>query len=119
MNKQLPSSWIFQKAGSWRWHLAEKGILEPWFVCYQQYEQYPVKKNPLRCVFRVKNGDDREYFIKHDNPKGIIPCLKSCFRSKSAAELFSFIQLSNAGIPCVRYVGYGVSGRESMLITEA
>ena len=119
MKKSFPSTWDKCFAEKWHWHLQNTGILEPWFKNYPRYEQQPVKKNPLRCVFKVQASDGMNYFIKHDKPKGFLSCLKAWFRSKSYAEMQSFMLLKNAGIPCVEYVGYGEYGKESMLVTKA
>lgn len=114
MNSELKTV----KRGSWKWHVVSEDVLEPWFDVFKQYEANPVKRNPVRSVFKVKDANAAEYYVKHDTPQKFTGKLKTVFRSKVKKEYDSYVLLRSHSIPSVEYVGWGTSFPEGMLISK-
>ncbi len=103
----------------WKWRIESGDMLDPWFENYRDYEASAVKCSPVRSVFRVKDAAGREYYVKHDTPKGFSGCFKALFRSKTASEFKSCRMLHALSIPCVDCVGWGRRFPEGMLLSRA
>lgn len=100
----------------WKWRLRASGLLDSWFDQYEQHlKSSPVKSNPVRSVFKVND----QYFVKLDQPRNLLHKLRAYLCCKSQSEFNTAIQLENAGVPVVKYLGWGRSGCLSMTFSEA
>ena len=107
------------KINGWRWYLEDPALLQPWFDDFKSFiSAGKVKSNSERDVFRVESGG-KEYFVKYSRPESSLQKVRSRIRPKLASEFASAELLKAAGIPTANVLGWGVSGSESMLITEA
>lgn len=103
----------------WKWRIESEDMLDPWFEHFPEYEALPVKRNAVRSVFRVTDAAGREYFVKHDSPKGVSASFKALFRCKAKKEFLSCRLLHALSIPCVDCVGWGRRFPEGMLLSRA
>lgn len=100
----------------WEWHCHNPEQLDEWFSDRMQLaELNEVKSNPVRKVYKV----DDSYFVKEEHPSGFGSKLKAGISCKAKREFEAAASLEAAGIPCVRYLGWGRKGTSSMLFTEA
>ncbi|MFA7230750.1 MAG: lipopolysaccharide kinase InaA family protein [Victivallaceae bacterium] len=99
----------------WKWRLKDPEVLNSWFKLRKEYEVAGrVKSNPVRKVFKI----DDDYFVKHDTPEKFIHHLRALFSSKCKREFETALQLEEAGVPVVEYLGWGRKGSESMLLSR-
>ena len=100
----------------WKWRLRASGLLDSWFDQYEQYlKSSLVKSNPVRSVFKV----NEQYFVKLDRPQNLLHKLRAYLCCKARSEFDTAMQLENAGIPVVKYLGWGRRGCLSMTFSEA
>ena len=105
-----------EKRHGWQWRLRSSGLLDSWFDRYEQYlKSSLVKSNPVRSVFKV--GD--RYFVKLDCPRNLLHKLRAYLCCKAETEFNTAMQLENAGIPVVKYLGWGRRGCLSMIFSAA
>ena len=91
----------------WKWRLRASGLLDSWFDQYEQYlKSSLVKSNPVRSVFKVND----QYFVKLDRPQNLLHKLRAYLCCKARSEFDTAMQLENAGIPVVKYLGWGRRG---------
>lgn len=101
---------------SWSWQLREPSLLDSWFDDYPAYiRENPVKKNPQRTVFKV--GD--RYFVKLFTPHKLEDKVREMLFPRARSEFETGVELERAGLPVVRYLGWGRRLFNGMLVTAA
>jgi len=103
------------KRNNWSWVVRDNKLLDSWFDNYQTLMRSNcVKANDVRSVFTAGN-----YFVKYDKPQKLTQKLRSFFSPKVKYEFDTAIELEDALIPVVNYVGWGKCGSLGMVVTEA
>lgn len=100
----------------WNWTLREENVLDGWFDRYQQYiRSNPVKKNPQRTVFTI-NG---LYYVKLFTPHKLEDKIREMMLPRARQEFEAGVELETAGIPVIRYLGWGRCLTSGMLVSAA
>ncbi len=104
------------RRNSWNWQLRSEAVLDSWFDDYPKYmTANPVKHNPQRTVFTV--GD--RYYVKLFTPHKLDDKIRELLSPRARLEFETGIELENAGIPVIQYLGWGRRGVKGMLVTAA
>ena len=99
----------------WKWLVRDKSLLGSWFDNYETLiDSNCVKSNAVRSVFTSDN-----YFIKYDRPLKYLQRLRSLIYPKVKQEFETALELESAGIPIVKYLGWGNYGSKGMVVSEA
>lgn len=103
----------------WDWCIDDESRLEPWFRIYREVEdKFTVKADDTTKVFRVRDSEQRSYYVKHITPNTIREHLIAFFSSK-VKNIFESAQiLHSRNIPCANYPAWAKNGTDSMLISE-
>jgi hypothetical protein len=107
---------IVVKKRGWTWNLREPELLEGWFDHYEKLvRNAAVKSNAVRTVFKVNDT----YYVKLDQPARLDHKVRAYFRCKAEQEFNAAMLLEDAGLPVVKYLGWGRRGQHSMLLSAA
>lgn len=107
---------VTEKCRGWTWHLRQAGLLDGWFEQYEKFvHSSVVKSNKVRTVFKVED----KYFVKIDRPSRLDHRVRAYFRCKAEVEFKTAMLLEKAGLPLVKYSGWGRRGQHSMVFSEA
>ena len=104
---------------NWSWRHGNAECAKLFDLSCGAYSLTPVKSNPLRSVFLLKNADGGSFFIKHDHPQSLFKRLRTGLKNKICSEYDSAMLLQQHSIPVVEYLDWAASGSDALLVSRA
>jgi len=113
MTQQLE---IFNR--SWTWH-GEPESAPVELRGRAAADMTPVKANPVRSVYFFQLPSGPGFYLKYDHPTDLAQRCKAFFYRKVQREYAAAQRLERKRIPVVKYLGWGQSGSDGLLISRA